>query len=456
MRYKDLTKIIPDTERLIPGDRIEGKYLSDALGRSRGVASALLFPLTSEEVRLIAAYANERAIPITARSGGTNLTGSTVPHGGLVIDFSRMNRILEIDRETLTATVEPGVVLADFQGLLEAQGLFYPPDPGEKTSTIGGNIATNAGGMRAVKYGVTRDYVRALEIVTADGKILWLGGKTVKDASGLSLKNLIIGSEGTLALITKIVLKLIPLPAKTIAAVAAFPNLDRAAAGVNRIIMSASGPTSVEFLEREVVKLGERFSGLSFPLDKHEAFIIASFDGGDDDEILQRVSLIEQAVRSAGAEDFAVLEDTQAQADMWRIRGCLVKAVEAVSEQEPMDIVVPINKISDFIAYTHELEAESGIRMVSFGHAGDGNIHLCIIRGDREQNLWEEALDRVMTKLYRKTADLGGLVSGEHGIGIAKRSYYLANAAPESIALMRAVKSAFDPNNILNPGKSYS
>jgi glycolate oxidase len=453
----DLRLIVSGSERVIPGDRIEKKFLTDGLGRKSGRADALVFPVSTAEVSGLLAYAWERDIPVTARSAGTNLTGSTVPlTGGLVLDFSRMNRLLEIDRDTFTATVEPGMILQDFQNRVEAQGLFYPPDPGEKTAALGGNIATNAGGMRAVKYGVTRDYVRGLEVVKADGTVLNLGGKTVKDASGLSLKNLIIGSEGTLALITKCILRLLPLPKENLGAAAAFPSLDAGIAGVHKILAAATDPTAVEFLERGVVELGEAYTGLNFPLPGGAAYILLSYHGESKADVLDRLRTAEAAARSAGAEDFMVIGDGETFNRVWQIRGCLVKAVEAVSEQEPVDIVVPINRIGEFIAHVHELEAESGIRMAAFGHAGDGNVHLCVMRENRGAPVWERELDAVMAKMCRTITGMGGLVSGEHGIGVSKQPYFLENTPGENISLMRQIKAVFDPKNILNPGKSYS
>ncbi|MDR1955932.1 MAG: FAD-binding protein [Treponema sp.] len=453
----DLRGIVSDEKRVIPGDRIPRHCLSDGLKRNIGSAAALVFPVTTGEVRSLMAYAYPRDIPVTLRGAGTNLTGSTVPRGeGIILDFSHMNRILEIDRETFTVTVEPGVLLQDLQNTLEARGLFYPPDPGEKTATIGGNIATNAGGMRAVKYGVTRDYVRGLEIVMPNGTVMNLGGKTVKDASGLSLKHLIIGSEGTLALITKGILKVLPLPQETLGAVAAFPSLAAGIAAVNRILMSAGDPTAIEFLEHSVVKLGEAYTGVDFPLSGSAAYLLLSYHGDSKEDILNRIGLAEKAVRSAGAEDFLVIADQDALERAWRIRGCLVKAVEAVSEQEPLDMVVPINRISDFIGSVHQLEAESGITMVAFGHAGDGNVHLCVMREHRDAESWDRECKGVLAKLYRTITRMGGLVSGEHGIGIAKQAYYLENTPPENLALMRQIKAVFDPKDLLNTGKSYA
>ncbi|GHU21036.1 glycolate oxidase [Spirochaetia bacterium] len=453
---EDLKKIIPDASRVIPEDKIEGKFLSDSLQRRRGRADALVFIVSTEETSRIMAYADKNNISITARGTGMNLTGSTVPlSGGIVLDVSRLNHLLEIDPETFTATVEAGMVLEDFQKAVEAEGLFYPPDPGEKTATIGGTIATNAGGMRAVKYGVTRDYVRGLEIVKADGAILRLGTKNVKDSSGLSLKNLIIGSEGTLAVITKAIIRLVPLPKYTVALVAAFESLDQGIRAVRNILMAGTEPVAVEFIEKTVAELGERYTGLSWPVQTGEAYIIMSYDGQFWESIDASIALARSVLKESGSIASVLLDDKKSFTDLWKIRGCLVNAVEAVSEQEPIDIVVPINKINEFIECVHAAESESGIKMVAFGHAGDGNVHLCVLRESRPEDEWEEGLHRVLTKLYRTITGMGGLVSGEHGIGIAKQPYFIENTAPENLLLMNQIKKLFDPHNILNPGKVF-
>ena len=399
-------------------------------------------------------YASEHGIPVTPRGAGTNLVGSTVPGGGIILDLSRMNRILEIDPETFTAWVEPGTVLQDFQAYVEARGLFYPPDPGEKTATIGGNIATNAGGMRAVKYGVTRDYVRGLEIVLADGQIVTVGSKNVKDASGLQLKQLFIGSEGTLGIITKCLLKLIPKPEASISALIPYESLENGIRSVHAIIQANANPTAIEFMERSVVSLGESFTGFSFPDSEAGAYILLTFDGTKE-QVEQNAERVRQVAGKTGARDFILLQDPNYAAEVWKVRGGLVKAVEAVSEQEPVDLVVPINRSAEFISFVHRVEAETGVQMVAFGHAGDGNVHLCIVRGDRDQETWDRELAAVMKSVYHFAYGLGGLTSGEHGIGIAKRPYFLENTPEVNLALMRGIKDAMDPKHLLNNHISY-
>lgn len=451
---EDLLRLIGDPERVIT-EQIEDKYLSDTLGRRRGTAAALVFPLSTAEVSAVMRYAYERSIPVTPRGAGTNLVGSTVPRGqGIILDFSRMNHILEVDEATFTATVEPGVLLKDFQAHVEAMGLFYPPDPGEKVSTLAGNISTNAGGMRAVKYGVTRDYVRGLEIVLADGQVMTVGSKNVKDASGLPLKQLFIGAEGTLGVITKCVLRLVPKPEKSLSVLVPYGELKTGIASVHAVLMADANPTAVEFIERSVVELGERYTGVHFPCSQAQAYLLLTFDGHGE-TVEKNAQRVRQVVQDNGALDYIELTDPALAADIWRVRGCFVKAVEAVSEQEPVDLVVPIDKTAEFIAYVHELEAESGMQMVSFGHAGDGNVHLCIVRGQRDEETWNRELHRNMERLYRKAYDLGGLTSGEHGVGLAKQPYFLENTPDINLAVMRSVKDALDNRHILNDHISY-
>lgn len=460
---KKLKEIIPDKKRIVAHD-IPEKYLSDTLGRLKGEAAALVFPQSTEEVSKILKYAHKHDIPVTPRGAGTNLVGSTVPvDGGIILDFSHMDKVLELDENTMTITVQPGLLLQDLQKYVEERGLFYPPDPGEKASSIGGNISTNAGGMRAVKYGVTRDYVRGLEVVTADGSVLIAGGKNVKDASGLSLKNLYIGSEGTLAVITKCILKLIPKPETSLSVLVPYPDLKTGIRSILSVLRANANPTAVEFMERKVVKLGEDFLGVKYPNPEAGSYILLTFDGHAT-EVRENAERIRKLALDGGALAYLPLTDTAqnnpsndipSAADIWKVRGALVKAVEAFSEQEPVDIVVPIDKTAEFISFINKLDEESGMQMVSFGHAGDGNVHLCVVRGDRDLKTWHKELKANMDKAYHKAYELGGITSGEHGIGISKRRYFLRETPGENLEVMNRIKDALDPKHILNDKKSY-
>lgn len=453
----ELTSIIKDSSRVIFSPDIENKYLSDQLGRKHGDASALVFATSTEEVSAVLHFAHTNNIPVTPRGAGTNLVGSTVPHdGSIILDLSRMNRILEIDKENFTATVEPGVILEDFQKYVEGLGFFYPPDPGEKRASIGGNIATNAGGMRAVKYGVTRDYVMGLELVLADGTILNVGSKNRKDTTGLDVKDIVIGSEGTLAVITKCLLRLIGKPEKSQSILVSFDSLQAGIEAVPIILRQNLNPTAVEFIERKVVKLGEDFLNLAYPDPDAAAYLLLTFDGAAS-EIDASIKKLSEVLKGA-SRNVIILDGSKPELDatnIWKIRGCLVKAVEAVSEQEPLDIVVPIARVADFVEYVNQLENQSGMQMISFGHAGDGNVHLCVVRGGRSEQIWESELHANLEKLYSKAKDFGGLISGEHGLGVSKRDFFFAETPAQNVALMNAIKKSFDTKGILNPKISY-
>lgn len=451
----DILQIIKDESRVVFDKQIEGRFLSDTLGRLVGKADALVFATSTEEVSALLKYADANKISVTPRGAGTNLVGSTVPqNGGIIIDFSKMNKILEFDADTFTATVESGILLKDFQAFVESKGFFYPPDPGEKSASIGGNIATNAGGMRAVKYGVTRDYVRGLEVVLADGSVTWVGSKNVKDASGLSLKNLIIGSEGTLAVITKCILKIIPKPEYSKSVLVPFADLESGISTVQKILFANANPTAVEFVERKVVELGEKFTGIKYPHPEAAAYLLLTFDGKQN-EVKENLEIIKNVVLQNGALDFVIPESPERLEEIWKVRGCLVKAVEATSEQEPVDLVVPIDKVAEFIEFVNKTQKKVGMQMVAFGHAGDGNVHLCVVRGSRSEEEWKTELQKNMECVYSKAYELGGLTSGEHGIGISKRHYFLKETKNTNLQMMNAIKTSLDPHHILNNKISY-
>lgn len=456
MSFKtDILQIIKDESRVFFDKQIEGRFLSDTLGRLVGKADALVFATSTEEVSALLKYADANKISVTPRGAGTNLVGSTVPqNGGIIIDFSKMNKILEFDADTFTATVESGILLKDFQAFVESKGFFYPPDPGEKSASIGGNIATNAGGMRAVKYGVTRDYVRGLEVVLADGSVTWVGSKNVKDASGLSLKNLIIGSEGTLAVITKCILKIIPKPEYSKSVLVPFADLESGISTVQKILFANANPTAVEFVERKVVELGEKFTGIKYPHPEAAAYLLLTFDGKQN-EVKENLEIIKNVVLQNGALDFVIPESPERLEEIWKVRGCLVKAVEATSEQEPVDLVVPIDKVAEFIEFVNKTQKKVGMQMVAFGHAGDGNVHLCVVRGSRSEEEWKTELQKNMECVYSKAYELGGLTSGEHGIGISKRHYFLKETKNTNLQMMNAIKTSLDPHHILNNKISY-
>lgn len=450
-----LSVIENDKERVFFKDDVNEDYSHDELGGIKKMPDIVVQVLSTEEVSKIMKYAYENNIPVTPRGSGTGLVGAAVPlEGGIVIDLSKMNKILELDEENLTLTLEPGVLLMEISKYVEEHELFYPPDPGEKSATIGGNINTNAGGMRAVKYGVTRDYIRGLEVVLPNGEVVNLGGKVVKNSSGYSLKDLIIGSEGTLGIVTKAILKLLPLPKKAVSLLIPFNTLEDAIETVPKIIKSKSIPTAIEFMQREAILAAEEFLGKSFPDKSSDAYLLLTFDGNSTEEIEKNYENVANICLEAGALDVLISDTEERQESIWSARGCFLEAIKALTtEMDEVDVVVQRNLIGKFVTFTHELEKEKNIRIKSFGHAGDGNLHIYILRDDLDEENWNKKLTEIMQIMYDKAKELQGQVSGEHGIGFAKKGYLKQSLPNECIGIMRGIKYSFDPKNILNPGK---
>jgi len=444
-----------DKERVFFRNEINEDYSHDELGGIKKMPDIVIQAITTDEVSKVMKYAYENNIPVTPRGSGTGLVGAAVPlKGGIVIDLSRMNKMLELDEENLTLTLESGVLLMDIGKYVEEVDLFYPPDPGEKSATIGGNISTNAGGMRAVKYGVTRDYVRGLEVVLPNGEVVELGGKVVKNSSGYSLKDLMVGSEGTLGIVTKATLKLLPLPKKALSLLIPFETLERAIDTVPKIVKSKSTPTAIEFMQREAILAAEEFLGKSFPDKSSDAYLLLTFDGNSTEEIEKAYENVANICLEAGALDVFISDTEERQESIWSARGCFLEAIKALtSEMDEVDVVVPRNKIGEFVTFTHELENKANIRIKSFGHAGDGNLHIYILRDKLSEEIWHTKLSEVMQIMYDKAKELKGQVSGEHGIGFAKKGYLKQSLPDQCINIMQGIKLAFDPKNILNPGK---
>lgn len=451
----DIAEIQTLAAEVIAPDRIHDDYCHDELAGELHRPELLVRAHSAQEVSAVLKYANEHHIAVTPRGQGTGLVGGSVcKFGGIMLDLTTMNRILEIDEENLTITLEPGVLLMEIAPAVEAQGLFYPPDPGEKSATIGGNISTNAGGMRAVKYGVTRDYVRALEVVLPDGRIVELGGKVVKNSSGYSLLNLIVGSEGTLGIVTKATLRLLPLPKKTVSLLIPFPDLAKAIETVPKIIRSKAIPTAVEFMERSVILAAEEFLGRPYPDKSADAYLLLTFDGNSREEIEADYDAVAKICLENGACDVLISNTPERNESIWKARGAFLEAIKgSTSEMDECDVVVPRRRVADFIKFSASLEKKHAIRIRSFGHAGDGNLHIYVLRDELPDAEWKSKLQTVFHALYTKAKEFGGQVSGEHGIGYVKRPYLQESLGDDLIGLMQGIKKAFDPNGILNPGK---
>lgn len=449
-----LAGIVP-RERILWGDEINEEYSHDELSSEESYPDVVVRVLSAQEVSKIMVYANQQHIAVTPRGAGTGLVGSSVAvEHGIMIDTALMNHFLELDEKNLTLTVEPGVLLMEIAAYVEERGFFYPPDPGEKSATIGGNISTNAGGMRAVKYGVTRDFVRGLEVVLADGTIMELGGKVVKNSSGYDLKDLIIGSEGTLAFVTKAILKLLPLPQKNVSLLVPFDTLTNAIDTVPKIISSKAIPTAVEFMEREVIMDAEEYLGKKFPDNQADAYLLLKFDGSSVDEISKYYDDIAQICLANGAVDLLIADTDERAEAIWKARGAFLEAIKgSTTSMDEVDVVVPRSCVNEFVNFVHDLRKDMNIRIKSFGHAGDGNLHVYILRDAMNDKQWKNALEEAMQRMYDKAKTMDGQVSGEHGIGLAKKPYLKESLDPATIILMQRIKKAFDPNGILNPHK---
>lgn len=448
-------KSIIDNERVYEKGHISSDFSHDELATLIKYPDVLIKVKNAEEISAIMKYAYEKSIPVTVRGSGTGLVGGAVPvEGGIMINTSLMNQILELDDKNFTITVEPGVLLMDLAAYVEENDLFYPPDPGEKSATIGGNISTNAGGMRAVKYGVTRDYVQSLKVVMPNGDIEIFGSNVVKNSSGYSLKDLIIGSEGTLAIVVEATLKLLPLPSESISLLVPFETMQQALDAVPEILRSKTNPTAIEYMSKETILNSEKFLGKKFPDSKHDAYLLLTFDGNDINSIENDYSKVANLCLAQGAIDAYFIDTDERKKSVWSARGAFLEAIKASTDKmDECDVVVPKDLIADYIKYTHKLSKQLGVRIPSFGHAGDGNLHIYVCKDGMPEEIWQQKLKTAFEKLYQKAQEMNGLVSGEHGIGYAKKQYLKESLGENQIKIMQQIKNVFDPKNILNPRK---
>ena len=421
---------------------------------------AVVKPAAAAEIGAILRLANRERVPVTPRGAGSGLSGGAVPvRGGIVLSLERMNRIREIDRENMVATVEPGVVTNAINEAAAGFGLFYAGYPMSlETCSIGGNVAENAGGGRAIKYGVTGRYVLGLEAVLPSGDIVSLGGKRVKDVTGYDLLHLLVGSEGTLCVFTRILLRLLPLPRARAVLLAPFADVPAAIAAVPRV-MTGGGvlPTSVEFMDRLSVETAYRFLGEEPPLPGIGALLLLELDGAAPEPVEAEAARVMDLLLEAGALDVYGGTDPAAERRMWLPRMKLAEAFKAISPVQSLeDIVVPLAAIPELVPELERLAERHGVLIPCYGHAGDGNLHATLVKKP-EMDLadWNSRLPQLLTELYRLVAGLGGTISGEHGIGSKRAAYLPLVQDPVLIELQRGLKRLFDPNNILNPGKIF-
>jgi glycolate oxidase len=436
------------TERLV--------YSYDATPNFQSMPDAVVSPRNVEDVSQIVKICNEYKVPIVPRGSGTNLCAGTCPtNGGIVLLFKHMNKIIEIDEENLTITVQPGVITLDMIHAIEDKGLFYPPDPSSmKISTIGGNINENSGGLRGLKYGVTRDYVIGLEAVLPNGDIIRTGGKLAKDVAGYDLTRLFVGSEGTLGVITEAALKLIPMPETRKTMLALYQDLSAAAKSVSKIIANKIIPTTLEFLDQPTLKVVEDFAQIGLPTDV-QAVLLIEQDGPPEivDRDMKKIAEVCKEENAVSIQIAASEEEAEA------LRTARRAALSAIARLKPTtileDATVPRSEIANMVKAINEITEKYQLTICTFGHAGDGNLHpTCATDARNHEEM--ERVEKAFAEIFEKAIDLGGTITGEHGVGVMKAPYLEWKLKKEGIAAMKAIKQAFDPNNIMNPGKVFA
>lgn len=456
-----ISQIKAVSEHVFEGADINPDYAKDEMPiYGTKMPDLAVQPRTTEEVAAVVKICYDNNIPVTPRGAGTGLAGGAVPLcGGVLIDISKMNKIISYDMENFAVTIQAGVLLNDLAEDCLTQGMLYPPDPGEKFACVGGNVATNAGGMRAVKYGATRDYVKAMTVVLPSGEVTHFGATVTKTSSGYSLINLMIGSEGTLGIITELTLKIIPAPKVVKSMIIPFEDLNAALSTVPKLKMAHFNPQAIEFMEREIVLCSERHTGKSvFPKELEGqqigAYLLVSLDGNSEEEVDELLEKAAEFVVENGAIDVLVADTPAKMKSAWETRSAFLEAImEETKLLDECDVVVPVNKIASYLQFVNKTGEECELTIRSFGHAGDGNLHIYQCSNDLEEEEFKKRVDKFFDIIYKEAINCGGLVSGEHGIGSGKVKYLIDSVGETNMALMEGIKRVFDPKMILNPGK---
>ena len=450
-----LVSIVGPEHAILPGADDFDKYEHDETEDLRFAPQVVVRPNSTEQVQQIVRLAEQEGIPIVPRGGGTGLSGGALAtRGGILLSLERMNRILDIDKENFFVVVEPGVITQHLQEAVEAEGLFYPPDPASRGScTIGGNIAEGAGGPRALKYGVTKDYVYGVKAVLSGGDLGTFGGKRLKDVAGYNMPQLFVGSEGTLGVITEITLKLIALPKYRRTLLAPFDDLVKAAAAVPAIMQTGVVPCALEFLERDCLQAIQDHRGSPVRFSDRAAILLIEVDGNFEDVLDSEMEIISTVLEASGVEDIFLAETAAQQTEIWDIRRAAGEAVKSIAPYKEEDTVVPRSNLPQLVKGVHDICARWGLTVICYGHAGDGNVHCNILKVNVTDLQWEEDLPRAIEEIFRLTVSLGGTISGEHGIGHVQRRYLSIAMSPAELEAQRRLKRAFDPHNIFNPAK---
>jgi glycolate oxidase len=432
------------------------RYSRDETSHLEAKPEAVVFAENTEDVARLLEYCTENKIPVTPRGLGTGVSGGALPiEGGVLLTLERMNKIKEVDIPNRMAVIQPGVITGELHKAVEEKGLFYPPDPASLDScSIGGNVIEGAGGPRAVKYGTTGDYVTGLEFVIPTGEVLRVGGKLRKNVTGYNLIGIMIASEGTLGVITEITLKLLPKPKVQVDLLVPFASFAEAGHTIQEIFKTGVTPVVIEFMERRALEIVEDYLDTRLPLPGAGAYLMIGLDGTDKQAVERDYERVGEICLENGARDVFVAEDAQMKARLWKTRRSLHDALHDLSaEMEREDVVVPVAQIEDLLEGVDEIRKHSKVEIVAFGHAGDGNVHVNTLRGDLDEETWERERKRVLDELFELVISLGGTISGEHGIGLAKKEFLPLVTSKAERELYKRLKKAFDPAGILNPGK---
>jgi glycolate oxidase len=465
LKYNKITKEILDrftgiagVDHVLTGTEHLQNYSHDYTEDLSFLPEVVIRPASSEEVSAIIKICNREMIPVTPRGAGTGLSGGALPvHGGVILSMERFNKILRIDDKNFQAVVEPGVINQVFQEAVMEKGLYYPPDPASRGSCfLGGNLAECAGGPKAVKYGVTKDYVLNIEMVLPSGEIMWTGANVLKNSTGYNLTQLIIGSEGTLGVITKIVFRLVPLPKENLLMLVPFFSAEKACEAVAAIFKSGITPSALEFMERDCIEYVMQFVDVKIPLkDNINAHLIVEVDGNDKEVLMKDCEIISEILYRYECDEILFAETAQQKADLWRARRSAGEAVKSHSIYKEEDTVVPRAELPQLLKGVKEIGAKHGFRSVCYGHAGDGNLHVNIIKEEMSDEDWNKKVPVGIREIFELCVRLGGTISGEHGIGYVQKNYLDIAFSKTQMDLMKGIKNVFDPKGILNPGKIF-